>query len=110
MTFTSESTLKKQGTGHFYITPVIAGEIACGTSMEERETWRVFLAPFEMLAMDAATAWHYGEILRSLAASGTLIGTNDLWIAASGLAHDEVVATGNIDEFRRVNGLEVVKV
>jgi tRNA(fMet)-specific endonuclease VapC len=52
-------------------------------------------------------AWIYGEIYRALAASGNLIGSNDLWIAATGLAHQLGVVTNNVKEFRRVPGLVV---
>ena len=52
-------------------------------------------------------AWHYGEIYRALAAKGQLIGANDLWIAATALAHGFGVVTNNHDEFSRVPGLAV---
>lgn len=50
-------------------------------------------------------AWHYGEVYRALAARGQLIGANDLWIAATALAHDFGLVKGNPDEFIRVPGL-----
>ena len=52
-------------------------------------------------------AWHYGEIYRTLAARGQLIGTNDLWIAATALANGFGLVTNNRDEFSRVEGLVV---
>ncbi|MFT4640767.1 MAG: putative nucleic acid-binding protein [Verrucomicrobiales bacterium] len=39
-----------------------------------------------------------------------MIGTNDLWIAATGLTHGLPIATGNGVEFKRVPGLDVVRV
>ncbi len=92
------------------ITPTIAGEIACGASMSGREVWEKFLLPFECLPIDAETTWHYGVQYRELAKRGELIGCNDLWIAAAALAHQQPLATSNIREFERVNGLEVVAV
>ena len=92
------------------ITPTIAGEIACGASMSGREACEKFLLPFELLSMDAETAWHYGEQYRLLANRGQLIGSNDLWIAATALAHELPLATGNVQEFERVQGLTVVGV
>lgn len=90
------------------ITPIIAGELVCGTSLASRTAWESLLLPFQMLVHDAEVGWHYGTIFRSLSATGKLIGANDLWIAAAGLAHSLPVVTGNLDEFRRVPGLQVI--
>jgi tRNA(fMet)-specific endonuclease VapC len=92
------------------ITPTIAGEIACGASMSGREVWERFIKPFEILPINAETTWHYGVQYRALAKRGELIGTNDLWIAATALAHQLPVATANLGEFQRVDGLQVVAV
>ncbi|HEY6565043.1 MAG TPA: type II toxin-antitoxin system VapC family toxin [Pirellulaceae bacterium] len=92
------------------ITPTIAGEIACGASMSGRETWERFLKPYEMVPIDAEATWHYGAQYRALSKRGELIGTNDLWIAATALAHQLPLATGNGHEFKRVKGLAVVSV
>lgn len=92
------------------ITPTIAGEIACGASMSGREVWERFLKPYEVVPINTAATWHYGVQYRSLAKNGQLIGSNDLWIAATALAHQMPVATGNTMEFQRVNGLHVIQV
>jgi predicted nucleic acid-binding protein len=92
------------------ITPTIAGEIACGASMSGREVWEKFLTPFELVPIDVDTAWHFGVQYRALAKRGDLIGTNDLWIAATALAHRLPLATGNGRGFERVSGLQVVAV
>lgn len=92
------------------ITPTIAGEIACGASMSGREIWERFLKPYEMVPIDAEATWHYGVQYRELSKRGELIGTNDLWIAATALAHQLPLATGNGNEFRSVKGLTVVSV
>lgn len=39
--------------------------------------------------------------------NGNLIGANDLWIAATGLAYEMPVVTRNVEHFKRVPGLEV---
>jgi predicted nucleic acid-binding protein len=38
-----------------------------------------------------------------------MIGMHDLWLAATCLAHSLTIITGNIREFRRVSGIEVVR-
>lgn len=93
---------------HLYITATIAGEIAAGASMERQDHWRTFLAMFPWLTIDEAAAWHYGRSARYLRRTGQLIGANDLWIAAVGLANDVPVVTRNGAEFGRVPDLRVV--
>ena len=96
--------------GRMCITPTIAGEFASGISMSRRPVWESFCAAYELLPITADTAWQYGEIYRHLAAEGQLIGTNDLWVAATALSHQLPVLTGNEGEFRRVPNLTVVGV
>jgi predicted nucleic acid-binding protein len=50
----------------------------------------------------------YGEIFRQLKAEGRMIGANDLWIAATARAHGMPVVTNSLQEFQRVEGLEVL--
>jgi tRNA(fMet)-specific endonuclease VapC len=49
----------------------------------------------------------YGSIRTMLSTKGTIIGANDLWIAAHALATNLTVVTNNEREFRRVPGLTV---
>ena len=90
------------------VTETVLGELAAGESLAERETWERFIAPYRVLSIDRETAWQYGCAFRSLRRSGCIIGANDLWIAAAGLANHMPVLTRNADEFRRVPGLKVV--
>ncbi len=94
--------------GRMCITPTIAGEFCSGISMSRRPLWESFCAAYEMLPITAETAWNYGEIYRHLAATGQLIGTNDMWIAAAALAHGLPVLTGNDADFSRVPHLDVL--
>lgn len=91
-----------------YLTPTIAGELAAGASMADRERWEGFLAPFHVLALGRDVCWEYGNAFRYLQANGLLIGANDLWIAAAGLAYRMPVVTRDTQHFQRVPGLEVV--
>ena len=91
-----------------YLTPTVAGELAAGSSMADRERWEGFLAPFHMLALGRDVCWQYGNAFRYLQANGLLIGANELWIAAAGLAYRMPVVSRNALHFRRVPGLEVV--
>lgn len=91
-----------------YLTFTVAGELAGGQSLEQRHSWEQFLAPFHVLPFTLDVAWHYGQTFRYLRDNGLLIGTNDLWIAATALAHNFPLATRNARHFRRVPGLKVM--
>ena len=90
-----------------FTTPTICGEIASGDLMQNRERWREFTAQFERLRITEEVDWPYGCIYRSLKNRDEMIGQNDLWIAATALAHDMTVVTRNVSEFARVPGLRI---
>ena len=86
----------------------MAGELAAGATLASRAAWEDFLAPLQVLQIGREAAWEYGRAYRYLEANGLLIGSNDLWIAATALAHEMPVVTRNPAHFSRVPGLEVV--
>ena len=95
------------GDARLYLPFIVAGELAAGVSMRNRARWEAFLAPFYVLPSTAEVSWHYGRAFRHLQDDGRMIGANDLWIAATGLAYGMPVVTCNVEHFRRVPGLEV---
>ena len=90
-----------------YLPFIVAGELAAGTSLSSRDRWESFLAPFFVLPSTADVSWEYGRAYRYLRDNGRLIGGNDLWIAATGLAYRMPIVTRNAEHYRRVPGLEV---
>ena len=66
------------------------------------------LGRFDIVAMAEATAGHYARITSALRRRNELIGTNDLWTAASALAAGFPLVTNNAAHFSRVAGLKVV--
>jgi tRNA(fMet)-specific endonuclease VapC len=99
--------LEAEPEARLYLPFIVAGELAAGLSMRDRARWQGFLAPFYVLPSTADVSWHYGRTFRHLHDTGTLIGANDIWIAATGLAYDMPVVTRNVDHYRRVPGLEI---
>jgi len=99
--------LESSGDARLYVSFAIAGELACGTSLSERGRWERFLAPFHILESSADVAWEYGNAYRHLQKNGILIAANDLWIAATALAHGMPLVTRNTSHFARVPGLDV---
>ena len=99
--------LEANDDARLYLPFVVAGELAAGISMREKPRWEGFLGPFYVLPSTREVSWHYGRAYRHLHDNGRLIGANDLWIGATGLAYHMPVVTRNLEHFRRVPGLEV---
>jgi tRNA(fMet)-specific endonuclease VapC len=66
------------------------------------------LARLEPVPITEPVARVHAEVWAALAARGNVIGSHDLWIAATALAHGFGVATGNERDFGRVPGLRVL--
>jgi tRNA(fMet)-specific endonuclease VapC len=91
-----------------FITFTIAGELAAGPRIVDRSRWEQLLAPFEILSCSPEVSWRYGRLHRYLKENGLLIAANDLWIAATALAHDLPLVTRNSRHFARVPDLSVL--
>jgi tRNA(fMet)-specific endonuclease VapC len=72
-----------------------------------RELWDNFFDTFEIIAFDDNAARQYAIIRAYLEKSGTIIGPNDLIIAAAVLANNGILVTHNINEFNRIPNLIV---
>ena len=68
---------------------------------------QAFLNLFYSLPFDDPAAEMYGRIRADLATQGTLIGPNDMMIAAIAVANDLTLVTHNIREFSRVPDLNL---
>lgn len=93
----------------FFMPFTVAGELACGQSAAGKRTWKRLCKPFALLPWTPDVLWQYGELYRYLKSGGNLIGSNDLWIAATALVHGMPLVTNNANEFRRVPDLDVLE-
>lgn len=100
--------LERENGSSMYLTFTVAGELAAGTSLDDRDRWESFLRPFHVLQSSPEVCWQYGELYRLLSRNGALIGANDLWIAATARAYGQRLATRNEGHFSRIPGLELV--
>jgi len=93
----------------FCVTFTIIGELAAGKSLgAERDEWARFIQKFRILESSLSVAWEFGTAFRHLQSEGNLIGGNDLWIGATGLAHDLPVVTRDARDFERIPNLKVL--
>jgi predicted nucleic acid-binding protein len=100
--------LQRESGSSMYLTFTVAGELAAGTSLDDRDRWESFLRPFRVLESSSDVCWQYGELYRLLSRTGALIGTNDLWIAATARAYGQRLVTRNEAHFSRIPDLELV--
>ena len=100
--------LKRHATYRLFMTDIIAGELASGVCPHDHAKWEEFINPFRILPMSPRVSWEYGETYRYLKANSMLIGSNDLWIGAVGLAYEVPVVTHNVEHFRRIPRLQVI--
>jgi len=62
----------------------------------------------DVVAFDVPADRAYATLRASLERRGSVIGSNDMLIAAHALAESATLVTGNEREFRRVDGLGVI--
>jgi tRNA(fMet)-specific endonuclease VapC len=98
--------------GEVAMSSITFGELCFGAakSVKQRESMQVLVALKELipvLALDANTSLHYGQIRQHLQHIGRPIGNNDLWIAAHALSSDLTLVTNNVAEFDRVPNLKI---
>lgn len=87
------------------LTELLHGAAKSGRPAENRREVEGFAARLAVLPFDEAAAAHAGEITAVLERQGRIIGPYDLLIAGHARSRGLVVVTGNLGEFRRVDGL-----
>lgn len=90
---------------------IVAAELRYGAAKRGSEgltnQLEAILTALPVLPLEAPTDRHYGQLRAELERQGTLIGPNDLLIAAHALALDAILVTDNTREFERVQGLVI---
>ena len=106
------SRMSKLLAGEAVISVITCGELCFGAarSVKPAATQKMvdqLVAAFPVLPVTTAAAREYGKLRAQLAAKGTPIGPNDLWIAAQAKSEGLTLVTNNEREFRRVSGLKI---
>lgn len=98
--------------GECVISQIVLGELEYGVyssskprQEDNRKSLYDFLSAVSIYPLTNDAAAIYGGIRASLRRQGTLIGPNDLWIAAHAVAVDASLVTNNTREFSRVPNL-----
>lgn len=66
-----------------------------------------FVSRLEVLPYENTAASHYGDIRTNLERKGTVIGVNDLHIAAHARSEALILVSNNVREFERIEGLRL---
>ena len=104
----AQQFLTEHESSSLFTASTVAGEMAVGFALDTRTRWEQYIEPFKVLPCTTDVCWQYGQAFRYLQANGLLIGANDLWIAATGLAFEKPVVTKNERHYGRVPGLRVM--
>ncbi len=94
------------------LSSVVVAELRYGadkSSRKERnhEKLDVLTAEIRCVGFDADAARSFGRVRAALETKGMPIGPYDMMIGAQALALGCILVTDNVDEFRRIEGLEV---
>ena len=87
------------------LTELLHGAAKSARPVENRRAVEDFAARLDVLPFDEAAADHAADIRADLERKGAVIGADDLLIAGHARSKGLAMITGNLGEFRRVEGL-----
>jgi tRNA(fMet)-specific endonuclease VapC len=103
--------IRTVGEANVCTSSIVAAELRYGAAKKGspslHKRLELMLGALDVLSFEPPADAAYGEIRAQLERAGTLIGGNDLLIAAHAVAAGYVVVTDNQREFERVEGLRV---
>jgi len=93
------------------LSSIVVSELLYGAnkkgSLQLYEIVLSFIANFRIYDFDKNSAFLYGEIRSDSETKGTIIGSNDLFIASHAKSLGAILVTNNEKEFQRVEGLQI---
>jgi tRNA(fMet)-specific endonuclease VapC len=92
----------------FAVSSITVYELLRGDNQDEEAYWKAMFSNMHVLDFDMNGAEQAAKIYQDLKNRGLLIESEDLLIAATALANQTRLATGNVKHFARVEGLELV--
>ena len=104
----AHALLAADPTVELFLSSIALGEFAEGFADSDHPVLRAVRDLHVLLPIDEDTAVAYGRLTRGLRERGKLLGTNDLWIAASAVRHGLPLVTADVSAFGRVPDLVLV--
>jgi tRNA(fMet)-specific endonuclease VapC len=104
----AQALLQHHRTATLWVSTVAWGELVEGKSPANLDAIALIRQSVELAPISESVAERYAEITAHLRRRGNMIGTNDLWVAATALANSMPLATDNKHEFSRVPGLKLL--
>lgn len=100
------------GTGSVAMSLVTYSELLFGAKRSNKakqahQILQELITIIPVLTIELEVADHYADIRADLSRKGTIIGNNDLWIAAHSRALGKTLVTNNLNEFSRVEELKL---
>ncbi|MEN9897792.1 MAG: hypothetical protein RLZZ66_1441 [Pseudomonadota bacterium] len=92
----------------FAVSSITVYELLRGDNNDEDTYWKAIFSNMKVLNFDSHCAQQAAHIYQNLKKRGMLIESEDLLIAATALANQMKLATGNVKHFNRIEGLELV--
>ncbi len=92
----------------FAVSSITVYELLRGDNDDEDAYWKAMFSNMTVLDFNSRCAEQAAKIYQDLKKRGMLIESEDLLIAATALANQMKLATGNVKHFDRVAGLELV--
>ena len=86
---------------------LLFGVVVSPRRQQDHVALNEYLRHVEVLDFPDEAAFHYAQIRATLKARGTMIGANDLFIAAHAHSLELTLVTNNTDEFSRVPKLKI---
>ena len=83
------------------------GAYKSGNLTENRDVVEKFLNTVEIHQSTLRIADKFGEIKESLQKSGQSLADADIFIAATALCNNEILVTGNVQHYQRIDGLRI---
>lgn len=106
-------TILQKHQGELAVSVITLGELLEGIHGQPKENERLkwlenFLTGVNLLEVDRMVVEQFAQIRSNLRKSGLLIDNFDILIAATALAENLVLITGNIKDFERIEKLQVL--
>lgn len=94
------------------ISSIVLSELQYGVANSKNQNRNqinldIFISRLRIIDFSAKCAFYYGELRAYLKKEGIIIGNNDLFIASHAIAEGAVLATNNMNEFKRIPKLIV---